>query len=222
MTRKVLWAVLVVGVLMLAAPFAFALPTRASAGEDMLGDFEPIMQPDNVKTTAMYYNDVFVPLGEVVPAMSAENVAKFQSYVDGMKAMGADAEKLLPMMAAATGMTVEQVQQLLVSELPAMSQLLQALPQMQQDFDGFLQLMQDNVGIFEQVPAGLDHYRPLVTTMQANVSTYRDVSRLPSFDLFTWFFLVPGLVLSALSLVGLFWHRRPTVATVSTSRPVHA
>lgn len=224
MTRKVLWAVLVVGVLMVAAPFAFAMPTRASAGEEMLGDFEPIMQPDNVKTTAMYYDDVFVPLGQVAPAMSAENVAKFQGYVDGMAAMGADAEKLLPMLAAATGMTVAQVQDMVAAQLPAMSQMLQALPQMQQDFDGFMGLMSDNVGIFEQVPAGLAHYKPLVTTMQANVGTYRDVSRLPSFDLFTWFFLVPGVALVALSLVGLFWRRQPAAGAVRASQahPAHA
>lgn len=222
MARKALWAVLVVGVLMVAAPFALALPTRASAGEDMLSDFQPIMQQDDVATTASYYNDVFVPLGEVAPAMSADNVAKFEGYVAGMRAMGDDAQKLIPMMAAAMGMTVEQVQELLATQLPAMSQMLQALPQMEADFSGFMGLMSDNVAIFEQVPAGLDHYRPLVTTMQANVGTYRDVSRLPSFDLFTWFFLVPGVLLVAFAGLGLFSHRRPEVVVARTSSPVHA
>jgi hypothetical protein len=180
------------------------------------------MQRDNVDTTASYYNDVFVPLGEVAPAMSAENLARFQGYVDGMGAMGEDAQKLLPMMAAAMGLTVEQVQQMLAEQLPAMSQMLQSLPQMGADFNGFMGLMNDNVAIFEQVPAGLDHYRPLVTTMQGNVTTYHDVSRLPSFDLFTWFFLVPGALLVALSLTGLFWHRRPTLVTAPTAHAAKA
>jgi hypothetical protein len=215
-----LWAVLVVGVLLVATPFAFAMPTRAAAGEEMLSDFQPIMQPDNVKTTASYYNDVFVPLGRVAPAMSKENVAKFQGYVDGMTAMGADAQKLLALMGQAMNLTPAQVQAMLEAQTPAMAQMLRALPQMQTDFNGFLQLMKDNTAIFEQVPAGLAHYKPLVTTMQANTGTYRDVSRLPSFDLFTSFFVVPGVLLAGLALVGLFWHRRP-VLSMTSAQPTH-
>jgi len=71
MNRKVLWAVLVIGAALVIAPFALSLPSKANAGEHMLGSFQPIMQPDQVKTTAYYYNDVFTPLGQVVSAMSA-------------------------------------------------------------------------------------------------------------------------------------------------------
>jgi hypothetical protein len=183
MTRKVLWAVLVVGVLMVAAPFAFAMPTRASAGEEMLGDFQPIMQPDNVQETARYYDEVFVPLGEVAPALSAENLARLEQY---------------------------------------MPYLAQAPAEMQRDFGALFGLMKANVAIFEQVPAGLAHYEPLVDTMQGNVTTYRDVSRLPSFELFTWLFVVPGVALVALSLVGLFWHRRPVLVPAARSHAAHA
>ena len=81
MNRKLLWAVLAIGLVLAVAPFALLLPTKASAGEDMLNGFQPIMQPDQVATTARYYNDVFVPLGQVTPMMSAKNLAKFQGYM---------------------------------------------------------------------------------------------------------------------------------------------
>jgi len=37
----------------------------------------------------------------------------------------------------------------------------------------------------------LADYKPLVDTMQANVSNYQQVDSLPNFRLFTWFFEVP-------------------------------
>ncbi len=83
--------------------------------------------------------------------------------------------------------------------------------------------MQQNVGIFSQVPAGLKHYQPLVTTMQANVDNYKQVNSLPDFRLFSVFFIVPGALLILLAGIGLlpagagrkiaFHHRaRPTPA----------
>jgi hypothetical protein len=81
--------------------------------------------------------------------------------------------------------------------------------------------MQQNVDIFSQVPAGLEHYQPLVTTMQANVDNYEQVSSLPDFRLFAVFFIVPGVLLILLAGVGLFGdrtaellhqHARPTPA----------
>ena len=203
MTRKVLWAVLAVGVLMIAAPFLIGLPTGASGGQDMMDDFRPLMQPDNVEKTAAYYNDVFVPLGEVAPAMSEENVATFEAYLAGMSAMGDDAARLVPELAQATGMTEEQVQVYLAGSFPAMSQMLTALPQMEQDFGGLLGLMSANTDIFAQVPAGLDHYEPLVTTMEGNVGNYDDIDSLPPFTDFVWFFVVPGALLVLLSAFGL-------------------
>jgi hypothetical protein len=93
---------------------------------------------------------------------------------------------------------------------------------MQRDFDALLGTMQ-NVDIFSQVPAGLAHYEPLVTTMQANVDNYKQVNSLPDFRLFTVFFIVPGALLILLAGYGLFgrqlrgWiavhhHARPTAA----------
>lgn len=191
MNRNVFWAILVIGVALIVAPFALSLPSKASAGERMMGDFQPIMQPDNVKTTAYYYNDVFTPLGKVVPAMSAKNVAKFQQYVAGLKSV-----RLTPA-------DMAKLQQ----QFPQLAAMFAGMPVMLKDFDALVTLMQKNERIFAQVPGGLTHYQPLVTTMQGNVNDYRQVSSLPSFELFTWFFIVPGAALVLLSGFGLFGSR---------------
>ena len=124
----------------------------------MLNGFQPIMQPDQVQTTADYYNHVFMPLGTVTPMMSAQNLAKFQAYLKGFAGMQTDAAKLVPLLAQAMHMTPAQVQTLMATQLPAMAAMLQNLPAMQRDFGGLLGTMQQNVGIFSQVPGGA---RPL-------------------------------------------------------------
>lgn len=179
MNRTVLWAVLAIGLALVIAPLALSLPSKASAGERMLGDFQPIMRADQVDTTAYYYDSVFTPLGKVVPAMSAQNVARLQQDVSGLK---------------------------------------NASPSTMRDFNGMLMLLKANEKIFAQVPAGLAHYKPLVATMQGNVANYRKVNSLPSFRLFTWFFVVPGVLLVLLASIGLygerhaipFLHRQPS------------
>jgi hypothetical protein len=77
MNRKLLWSVLVIGLTLVIAPFALALPGKSAAGQRMLHGFQPIMQPGQVKITANYYDHVFVPLGKVTPMMSARNLARF-------------------------------------------------------------------------------------------------------------------------------------------------
>jgi hypothetical protein len=204
MCRKTMWAVLVIGVVLVVAPFAIGLPGKAADGEQMIDAFAPIMEEQAVQTTADYYNDVFVPLGGVVPAMSQENIDRFNAYLEGFGGMQADAQRLVPALATATGMTEEQAAEYIGTEFPAMGQMLQALPQMEADFTDLLGLMGANVAIFEQVPGGLDHYEPLVTTMQEQRTNYESVASLPDFRSFTWMFVVPGVLLVALALVGLF------------------
>jgi hypothetical protein len=223
MNRKLLWAVLVIGLALVIAPFAIGLPGKAAAGQRMLNGFRPIMQPTNVKITADYYDNVFVPLGKVAPMMSAGNLAKFQVYMKGFNGTQADAMKLVPMLAQAMHTSPAQVQKLMATQLPSMAAMLGNLPAMQRDFNGLLGTMQQNVGIFSRVPAGLAHYQPLVRTMQANVDNYRQVDSLPDFRLFPFFFVVPGALLILLSGYGLFGnpladrftfhhHARPTAA----------
>ena len=208
MCRKMMWAVLAIGVILIAAPFAIGLPGKSADGEKMIDAFAPIMAEQNVQATADYYYDVFVPLGGVVPAMTQENIDNFNGYLAGFGGLSADAQLLVPALATATGMSEEEAGAYVATEFPAMAQMLQALPQMQQDFTSLLDLMAANVAIFEQVPAGLDHYEPLVTTMQEQRTNYESVASLPDFRTFTWMFVVPGVLLVGLALFGLFGGRR--------------
>jgi hypothetical protein len=224
MCRKMMWGVLVVGLMLVVAPFAIGLPGKASGGQDMIDAFEPIMDEQNVQITSDYYYDVFVPLGQVAPAMSQENIDKFNGYLAGFGPMAEEAQQLVPAFAQATGMSEEDAGAFMASEFPAMFQMLQGLPQMQEDFEGLLGLMDANVAIFEQVPAGLDHYKPLVDTMEAEVENYDKVASLPNFTLFTWFFVIPGVLLVAMAAFALFGNRKqddpqPIAAPVKNKEP---
>jgi hypothetical protein len=170
MNRKMLWwGVLVIGVALIVAPLAMGLPGKAAAGERMLGDFQPIMAPAQVQRTSDSYYKVFVPLGQITPAFTAANAAKFQGYMQGMEAAG-----------------------------------IQIPPPAAKDFGGLIGMMKQAVPIASQVPAGLAHYKPLVDTMQGNVSDFQQVNSLPSFNLFAWFFFVPGILLVILAGAGLW------------------
>ena len=105
MSRKMMWGVLVIGLVLIIAPFAMGLPGKSADGEKMIDAFGPIMEEQNVQQTADYYYDVFVPLGDVAPAMSQDNIDTFNGYLGGIGAMGAEAQNLGPAFAQATGMT---------------------------------------------------------------------------------------------------------------------
>jgi hypothetical protein len=220
MNRKLLSAVLVIGLALVIAPLAMSLPSKAGAGERMLNGFQPIMNPVQVHKTAYYYGEVFVPLGRVTPMMSAQNLAKFQGYLKGFGGMQTDAAKLVPLLAQALHTTPAQVRALMGEQLPAMAAMLRNLPAMQRDFGALLGTMQGSVGIFSQVPAGLRHYKPLVTTMQANVDNYKQVNSLPSFRLFSWFFIIPGALLILLAGYGLFGAWTKTWVTARRAHPI--
>ena len=214
MDRKLTWAVLAIGLVLVIAPLAMSLPSKASAGERMMSNFQPIMQPSSVATTADYYDNVFTKLRPIALAFNAKNVARFQQYQQGLAALQKEEPNLIPALASQLGMTPQQVQQMLATQFPAFVQMLQGLPQMQTDFTNMVGLMQQNVGTFKRVPPGLDHYQPLVTTMQANVDNYEQVNSLPSFRLFAWFFIVPGLLLIAIAGYGL-WSGRTRAKTAA-------
>jgi hypothetical protein len=211
MERKVLWPVLAIGLALVIVPFALGMPAKTNAGARMMSDFQPLMSASHVAQTADYYNNVFVPLGKVAPAFNDQTVAKFQGYSQGFSGMLTDGQKLVPALAQAMHMTPTQVQAMLAQQFPHMAALLVALPAMQKDFAQLVGLMSANTKIFAQVPAGLAWYQPLVTTMQGNVDDFKSVNSLPSFRLFTWFFVVPGILLVLLSGYGLWHEHAPSV-----------
>lgn len=208
MIRRLWWAVLAIGVFGVIAPFALGLPDKVAAGEEMMTAFEPIMDEENVRITSDYYYDVFVPLGQVAPAMSQDNIDRFDAYLAGFDALGADGQQMIPTLAAALGTTDEEAQQFMDAEFPAMMQTMQALPQMQEDFGNLLGLMGANVAIFEQVPGGLAHYEPLVVTMEEQYENYDKAASMPDFRAFTWVFLIPGIALVVISLIAIIGGRR--------------
>ncbi len=76
-------------------------------------------------------------------------------------------------------------------------------PAAAKDFTTLIGTMKQAVPIAQQVPAGLVHYKPLVVAMQGNVQDFKSVNSLPNFNLFTWFFVVPGILLIVLAGLGL-------------------
>lgn len=218
MNRALFWPVLAIGAALVVLPFVLSLPDRSSAGQQMIDDFRPIMQPDSVETTVDYYDNVFALLRPVANAISAETVGTFEGYGKGIGAVQAESPRLFPALAQASGQTPQQMQQFLGKEFPATAQLFQALPQMSKDFGNLIGLMSQNVATFERVPPGLDHYKPLVDTMEANVTNYEKIDALPNFRLFTWFFVIPGILLVLLGGWGLISGRRE--ASTPVARPV--
>lgn len=92
--------------------------------------------------------------------------------------------------------------------------------QVQKDFQGLLGAMGANTDVFSQVPGGIAHYKPLVETMQGNVDDYESAASLPSFNLLSWFFIVPGLLLVLLAGWGLLADSKETRLTRAvTPRP---
>ena len=183
-TRIFHWPVLIIGVVLIVAPFAISLPSKASAGQTMLNDFHPIMQPASVRATANYYYYTFTKLRPVA--------------VGGVQA-AAEAPEMIAALATQLHMTPAQVQQFMGTGFPALGGLISSFPQL--------------VPVFQNVPPGLDHYKPLVDTMQANVSNYRQIDSLPNFNLFMWFFVIPGILLVLLGGLPLLLslRRRPVV-----------
>lgn len=210
--RWLFWPVLAIGIALIVLPFAISLPSKASAGQRMIDDFHPIMQPASVNSTVDYYDNVFTKLRPVAQAINEQTVAKFSAYGKGIGTVESESTKLVPALAQAMNTTPAQVQQFLGSQFPATAQLFASLPQMSQDFGTLITLMQQNVPVFKRVPAGLDHYKPLVDTMKTNVTNYEKIDSLPNFRLFTWFFVTPGILLVLSAGLGLVAGRREGTA----------
>ncbi len=176
--RWTLWPVLVIGVILIVAPLVISLPSKGSAGQKMLNNFHSMMQPAAVKTTQNYFTD-FEALRPVA---------------QGGVAAASEIPVMLGQIAAGMHMSQAQLSAYMAKQFPAMTSLLGALPQM--------------TSVFKQVPPGLDWYKPIIATMAANQSNYSQVDSLPNFNLFTWFFEIPGILLVLLAIAGLMALRR--------------
>jgi hypothetical protein len=208
MKRWVFWPILIIGDVFIAFPLSIGMIGKANAGAKMMSDFKPVMKPATVTKTADYYDHVFTNLRPVAQAMTPETVARFNAYLQGLQGVQAESPKLVAAMARVTHMTPAQAQQFLSAQFPAMSQMFAALPQMGKDFGGLLTLMAANLQTFQRVPPGLDHYAPLVRTMQKDVNNYKKANSLPSFRFLPWFFIVPGILLVGFAGYGLLNGRR--------------
>ncbi len=187
MTRRAYyWPVLIIGILMVLLPFAISMPSKTSAGQNMLNDFHAMMQPASVNVTVGLYHSTFEPLLPVARG--------------GIAAAG-ETNEMMTGLATAMHMTPSQLATYFGSKYPALAQLLTSFPR--------------TVPIFKNVAPGLNHYKPLVETMQANVNNYAKVDSLPNFNLFTWFFVVPGALISLFALLGLGLFRRKSHATIA-------
>jgi hypothetical protein len=171
-----LWVILVLGVLLIVAPFAISLPSKASAGRRMLDASHPIMAPAQVKETVAYYDRTFTPLGPL-DSRAVQATSELAGRVGTL--------------ATALHAAPRGVEHLLQTDFPAMVQLILSFSKL--------------VPIFEKAPSGLAFYKPHVDTVQVPRSRYHSVDSLPSFKLFTWFFVLSGalfVVLAAIALVG--------------------
>ena len=179
MTRKVLWPILVIGILLIVMPFAISLPSKASAGQTMLNEFHPIMQPASVRTTVNYDVNTFTPLGP---------------FAVGGVAAAAEVPKFIGTLATDLHATPAQVEAQLASSSPVLSGIFTNLGKLEP--------------IFKNVPPGLAWYKPIVDTMQAQVNNFAAVDALPNFNIFTWAFVVPGALLVLCAGYGLVLGRK--------------
>jgi len=110
----------------IVAPFAISLPSKASAGQAMLDNFHPIMQPASVKQTVSLYENTFLKLKPVASG--------------GIAAAGEETA-LLKGLATGLHLSPPQLEQYLGGQFPAFAQLLASFPQL--------------VPVFSQVGPGL-------------------------------------------------------------------
>ncbi|HAP75495.1 MAG TPA: hypothetical protein DCR14_05370 [Acidimicrobiaceae bacterium] len=52
-------------------------------------------------------------------------------------------------------------------------------------------------------PAMLQDFNPMIATMRDNVDNFQAVDALPSFDLFPWFFVAPGVIVAAMAAIAV-------------------
>ena len=115
-------------------------------------------------------------LADFEPYMRPEVIAEFQGYVDTVDAGAQELQgRALFLAASRLGMPAD-----------AFDTEYSSLVQFEKDW-----------------PAAREDMRVLLDTINANIGNYNSVAALPSFRLFPYFFVLPGLMIAAVAVVGL-------------------
>jgi len=191
---------LVLGGALIALPLATGMFARASAGQAMMRDFEPIMAADSVKATTGYYG-LFKGIGtDFGPVMAKSNVDRFQGYLEGLNGMSSDMRAFMAAFGRQMHMTPVQVQAFMNENYPSMAAMLRVMPQMQTDMGGMVATMSKDGPGFAQVAPALTHFQRLISVMQSNVDRFAKANRLQPMGLLPWYFVAIGGVLVLLGL----------------------
>jgi hypothetical protein len=199
MRRVVLIVLLLLGAAMIVTPLAMGMFSKTSDAEQMMNDFRPIMQPASIAKTVYYQDQVFAKLRPMVPLASQQNIGKFQLYTKGMQSVQSEVASLVPTFAQAMRMPPAQLQAMLAKQFPALAQLFASMPTMNKDFTQMIGALALYAPVLRQVPAGLDHYKPIVEAVAQNGGNFRSADSLPRMGLFPWFFIIPGALIVLLS-----------------------
>ena len=148
--RGVWWAVLALGLGLIAAPAVFQMFDRAPKGADMIDGFAPYM------TTA--------------------EIEKFQAYLAEIDAAMVEVDALPVDTTAAPGEPAPQ---------------FASVEALQDQWPGINADMSD-----------------MLATMADDIDNYEAVAALPSFDLFPWFFVTPGVLVVGIAATVLIRDRR--------------
>lgn len=153
------WALVAMGLGLVAAPLVFQMFTRAPLGGDMIADFRPLMTRERITSVQQYFLTIGGAEGEI-------------------------RSTLLPR--------------------------LEATGARNADLHAFV----------EQWPAIAADMAPMIGAMADNLDNYAAVAALPPFDLFPWFFVIPGLLVAGLALLPA--GRAGTSAPASTNAPINS
>ncbi|MFV1989949.1 MAG: hypothetical protein ACC652_04325 [Acidimicrobiales bacterium] len=120
------------------------------------------------------------------PYMTSEQVTLFQGHLATIEAANTEAIVLLRPSIISSGYT---------------------------DGPGYDAQFSSAVGLSDAWPAINDDMGDLLVRMENNISNYEAVDALPSFDLFPWFFVLPGLIIAGLAGWTLVTIRRSGAAS---------
>jgi len=201
-------------------PVATGMFGKASAGEQMMRDFKPIMATDSVKVTTTYYQ-LFKGVGtDFGPMMTGQNVGRFQGYMDGLNGMSSDMRKFMASFGQQMRMTPAQVQGFMKTNYPALAGMLAAIPELRTDMGGMVGVMGRDVQGFGQVAPALKHFQKLTAVMQRNVGNFASANKLQPMGLLPWYFEGIGGVLVLLGAALLCGERKSAKRAELSELPV--